>query len=269
MVPDSQSLCRALASMGYCKEAVLSLNHGDQLNYRCKFTWIGIIYGSVFVFVALIIDLSIAGLMPTLGNIIQIHLDNPITYVIDTAPLVLGIGFYYLGEAYQRLYNRSTELRDSRARLKAVMESASDAIIAIDEHGGVLEFNTAAETAFGFKRQEAIGNNLERLIIPHRYRDAYSSELKRFLETGEAPLIGQRVELEALHQDGHEFPVEVAIEKTQPSSSNVAVVGFIRDITDRRKAEHEQNEIQLAQQHIEGVTKVIQLANAPIFGIDT
>jgi PAS domain S-box-containing protein len=208
-------------------------------NYTYKYTLSGIIFGSFFIFLALFIELYRAGLMPTLANITQMHLNHPVMFVVDTAPFVLGISFYFLGKVYQRLYNRSTELETSRAQFNALMDSAFDAIIVIDSQGEVKEFNLAAEATFGYKRQEAVGKNLAELIIPHRYREAHHRGLKMFLETGEGPLIGRRAEIEALHHDGHEFPVEIAMEKHNVVAQDfggVSFVGFIHDITKRKEA---------------------------------
>jgi C4-dicarboxylate-specific signal transduction histidine kinase len=66
-------------------------------------------FGCAFVCAAWAIDLFIAGLIPTPANIIQIHLNNPVIYIVDTAPLVLGVSFYYLGKLYQLLYSQTLE----------------------------------------------------------------------------------------------------------------------------------------------------------------
>ncbi len=209
------------------------------MNYTFRYTGTGIIFGWAFVFAAWAIDLLIVGLMPTPANIIQIHINNPVIFIVDMAPIVLGISFYYFGKLYQRLYNQYSEAQNSRARFTALMDSAFDAIIIIDDHGLVTDYNAAAEAIFGYKYREAVGKDLAALIIPHRYREAHNQGLKAFLETGKGPLIGQRVEIEALHHDGHEFPAEVAIEKFNiltNDSSDSAFVGFIRDITERKDA---------------------------------
>jgi PAS domain S-box-containing protein len=103
-----------------------------------------------------------------------------------------------------------------------------------------MEFNEAAERIFGYQRQQTLGIDLANLIIPYRYHDAHGQGLKMFLKTGKGPLIGRRVEIEALHHDGHEFPVEVAIEKyevvTDTREKGAAFVGFIRNISERKKA---------------------------------
>jgi PAS domain S-box-containing protein len=207
------------------------------MNYTYTYTCSGIIFGSIFIAVAVAVDLYIAGLVPTLNNIIQLHLNNSTLYIVDMAPLVLGASFYFLGKTYQRLHESSLEQHNSSARFKALMDSAFDAIIVINEHGLVQEFNAAAELIFGYKRRDAVGKVLAELIIPHRYREAHGQGLNRFLQTGEGPLIGQLVEIEALHHDGHEFAVEIAIEKYSflaGTDRAASFVGFIRDISERR-----------------------------------
>jgi PAS domain S-box-containing protein len=211
-----------------------------QMKYQAKYAWIGSIFGCHFLAVAWAIDLFASGLMPTIANIVQIHVDNPIIYIVDTAPLVLGCTFYYLGIVHARLDAEAKSQRDSGARFRALMDSAFDAIIIINAQGAVTDFNLAAEGIFGYQRQQVLGIDLADLIIPHRYREAHGQGLKMFLKTGKGPLIGQRVEIEALHHDGHEFPVEVAIEKyevvTGTREKGAAFVGFIRNISERKQA---------------------------------
>jgi PAS domain S-box-containing protein len=209
------------------------------MSYVAKYTWVGAIFGLHFVAAAWAIDLVVLGVMPTVDNIIEIHLDNPVIYIADLAPFVLGSTFYYLGTVHARLYAKARKQRDSVARFRALMNSAFDAIIIITEQSAVIEFNAAAEAIFGYQRSEVIGKDLASLIIPHRYREAHTQGLNTFQKTGLGPLIGQRVEIEALHHDGHEFPVEVAIEKYElitESGKVVAFVGFIRNISERKQA---------------------------------
>jgi PAS domain S-box-containing protein len=266
------------------------------MSYTCKYAWSGVTFGTFFIFLAWVAELSIAGLTPTLHNIIQIHLDNPVIFIVDMASPVLGVSFHYIGKIHQRLYSQSTMLQVSLARFKAAMDTSFDAIIVIDERGKVLEFNTAAEAIFGYKHQEVVGKDLADLIIPHRYREAHNHGLKVFLETGEGAIIGRRIEIEGLHRDGHEFPVEVAIGKAKDSSVPV-VVGFIRDITERKATQNEEkdkraDELALANKELafqnkekskrtdelavankelvsqKELMQFIDTANAPIFGID-
>src|ERR1043166_7312019 len=99
---------------------------------------------------------------------------------------------------------RKTEsvTRWSEAFKRAILDSALDCIITIDSTGVVREFNPAAERIFGFTREEAVGKELAELIIPPRMRKQHRAGLARYLKTGEGPLLGKRIEIEALSRDG-------------------------------------------------------------------
>src|SRR6266536_2899231 len=74
---------------------------------------------------------------------------------------------------------------------RAILESALDCIITIDENGRVREFNPAAERVFGFSRAEAVGKELAELIIPEQMRAQHRQGLAHYLKTGEGPLAGK------------------------------------------------------------------------------
>jgi PAS domain S-box-containing protein len=133
-----------------------------------------------------------------------------------------------LGQSLRRL-------AASEARMKSVLDAALDAVVMMDEHGRVTSWNARAETLFGWSGDEAIGRTLADLIIPPRYRERHMSGLARFLETGDGPVIGRRVELSAVRRDGSEFPVELTI--TVLREGGVYLFNaFIADITDRKRA---------------------------------
>src|SRR5438128_3231064 len=94
---------------------------------------------------------------------------------------------------------------------RAILESALDCIITMDSAGVVQEFNPAAEGVFGFRREEAVGKELAELIVPPRMRAQHRRGLAHYLTTGEGPLLGKRIEIEALRADGSEIQVELAI----------------------------------------------------------
>jgi PAS domain S-box-containing protein len=103
------------------------------------------------------------------------------------------------------------ELRQSEERLQSVLDSSYAAYVALDESGCVTDWNRQAVAIFGYSRDEALGKPIAELIIPPRYRAAHWQGLHRFLATGEGPVFNQRLEQEALHRDGHEFPVAMTI----------------------------------------------------------
>src|SRR5215471_13599050 len=94
---------------------------------------------------------------------------------------------------------------------RTFLDSALDCIITMDATGRVQQFNPAAERVFGFSRTEAVGKDLAELIIPPRLRERHRQGLAHYLKTGEAPLIGKLIEIQALRRDGSEILVALAI----------------------------------------------------------
>ncbi|MBD1390768.1 PAS domain S-box protein [Neiella sp. HB171785] len=132
-----------------------------------------------------------------------------------------------------------SELLDThRSILTATISSANDAVIVIDHNGDVVEYNKSAERIFGFSRYEVLGNELAELIIPEKFRNAHRAGMRRFRESGEAKVLGQRLELVALHKDGHEFPCELAIHGVKVGKET-HFTAFMRDISDRINLEQE------------------------------
>jgi PAS domain S-box-containing protein len=132
-------------------------------------------------------------------------------------------------------------LKESEERSRAVAQSAIDAIISINRHGTIVFWNRAAKKMFGFSEDEILGKSLERLI-PERYRTAHSRGIKRLSSTGESRVIGKTVELQGLRKDGSEFPLELSL-ATWKSKDEIFFTGIVRDITARKRAEEERNEL--------------------------
>jgi two-component system cell cycle sensor histidine kinase/response regulator CckA len=127
-------------------------------------------------------------------------------------------------------------LRASEARLKAILHSALDAHVAMDDTGRVTTWNQQAEFLFGWAEREVLGQRLADIIVPHAHREAHAAGLRRFLATGEGPILNQRIELTALRRDGREVPVELAVAPVRVGASWL-FSAFVRDITARRAAD--------------------------------
>ncbi|MEY4526836.1 MAG: hypothetical protein RL768_555 [Nitrospirota bacterium] len=127
-------------------------------------------------------------------------------------------------------------LRESEARNRSILESVLDAVVSIDEHGGIIGWNAQAEAMFGYSAQDVLGLPLDETIIPARYRQAHTHGLNRILQKGDGSAVRRRFEFSALHRNGHEFPVEFAIASTQ-IGGRPTFSAFIRDITERKRAE--------------------------------
>ena len=140
-----------------------------------------------------------------------------------------------LGAAIRRLEVEAA-LRDSEALKGAILEAALDCIVTIDQESRVVEWNPAAERTFGRAREAALGADMAELIIPPELRGAHRAGLARYLATGEGPVLGRRVEVEALRADGARFPAELAITPTSVGGRTL-FTAHLRDITERRAAE--------------------------------
>lgn len=95
--------------------------------------------------------------------------------------------------------------------LEVIMNTSLDAVVAMDEHGVIVGWNRNAETTFGYTALEALQQRMVELIIPTKFRSAHRHGVERFLTTGEVRNMGKRITVSALHKDGHEFPIEIAI----------------------------------------------------------
>lgn len=125
-------------------------------------------------------------------------------------------------------------LRSEERRTRQIIESAHDAFISMDANGNVTDWNPRAEAMFGFAKQDVIGRRLCELIIPERYRERHREGLKRFLASGNGPVLGKPVEISALHADRREFPVELTISPMQWGDTWL-FNAFIHDISERKE----------------------------------
>ncbi len=155
-------------------------------------------------------DPDLLNLMQTIGN--------------DIGQLIRG----------RRLDDR---FRDQEARKTAILNSALDCIITMDTEGQVVDFNLAAERTFGYTASQVVGRPLADLIIPKEYREEHRKGLARFLNTGEAKILGQRIELVAMRADSSQFPIELAINVSRGRDGTPFFTAYLRDITQRKQAE--------------------------------
>jgi PAS domain S-box-containing protein len=130
-------------------------------------------------------------------------------------------------------------LAESEGRARLIVDTAHDAFIGIDSAGTITAWNAQAEGTFGWTRDEVIGRNLAETVIPPAFREAHNSGMRRFHETGAAPVVNQRVELSALHRSGREFPIELTITSPMAVENGFFFGAFLRDITDRRARDAE------------------------------
>ena len=123
------------------------------------------------------------------------------------------------------------------SELQTIVDAAIDGIVKISEQGIILSFNDSAERIFGYRAKEVLGKNVK-MLMPNPHRDAHDGYLKHYLDTGERKIIGKGREVWALHKDGHEFPIRLAIGESRLGGVST-FVGFITDIAQRHRMETE------------------------------
>ncbi len=136
------------------------------------------------------------------------------------------------------LTNSNRKLAENEARLWATVNSALDGVVSIDEESRVIAFNPAAETMFGWQKDEVIGRPMIELLIPERFREQHRNGLTHYLQTGESRILNRRIEVTALRRDGTEFPAELTVTPIR-EDNHMIFTAFIRDITKRKQIQHE------------------------------
>ena len=143
---------------------------------------------------------------------------------------------------------RSTErkrtqaaLRDSEERMRAILETAVEGIITIDERGTIESFNPAAERIFGYSAAEIIGQNVSRLM-PSPNRQEHDTYIANYRRTGKAKIIGIGREVVGQRKNGTTFPMDLAVSEVRLADRRL-FTGFVRDITERKRLEREILEI--------------------------
>jgi PAS domain S-box-containing protein len=188
-----------------------------------------------------------------LSRLAQQQISRPVQVLAETARAVsqqrdysvraMKLGEDELGsltDAFNRMLAQIQEqdrtVRESEARLRAVLNSALTAVIVIDARGQIIDWNPRAQLMFGWTREEAIGRDLADTVIPPSFREAHREGLRQCLRTGQGDVLNRVMELTALRRDRSEFPVEVFISDLH-GGAETTFCGFITDITERKEAE--------------------------------
>ena len=137
-------------------------------------------------------------------------------------------------EALQRI--------ERQARL--IVDSVLDGVVIMDADGLITDWSKQAEAIFGWTRTDVLGRKMQEAIIPIRYRLSHETGLRHFLKTGEGPVLNRRIEITALRRDGTEFPVELSVTPLK-SGDRWTFSGFVRDISERKRAEEKLRESEL------------------------
>ena len=183
-------------------------------------------------------------------------------FTVASGGLLVVLAGISLGLARHQIHRLEAEqlVRLSEARLRAVTETASDAIISADRQGIVRYFNPGAEKTFGLAEQDIVGRPLTALM-PDRFRQLHTEGFQRYLETRDPKVVGQTVELVGLRKDGREFPIELALASSEVDGE-LFFTAIVRDITKRAEAEREiqdlNRRLQLDNAELEAVNKELE-----------
>ena len=176
----------------------------------------------------------------TVGVLCAEHVGGPRAWTIDEQNFAVAVSnLIVVALVEEDRRHALAQLADSEARARLIVDTAHDAFVGIDSDGNVVAWNAQAETTFGWARAEVMGRSLAEAIVPPAFRDAHTAGMRRFHETGEAPVVNQRLELTALHRSGREFPIELTITSPITAEKGYFFAAFLRDISDRRERDEE------------------------------
>jgi PAS domain S-box-containing protein len=172
------------------------------------------------------------------------------------------IGIASVGQDITEQRKDQESLRQNEERTRLIIESALDPVVVMDATGCITDWNSQAERTFGWSREQVVGTHLTETLVPTRYRTEHKLGLGRFLETGEGSIVNRRIEISAMHRDGHEIPVELSVTPIRAGGAWI-FSSFIRDLTERREAEkrlHDLN-VNLEQRVIDRTIDLEQARN--------
>ncbi|MDR6850757.1 two-component system sensor kinase FixL [Sphingomonas sp. BE123] len=147
----------------------------------------------------------------------------------------------------------------SELHLRSILATVPDAMIVIDERGQILSFSAAAERLFGYTESEVVGRNIG-MMMPDGDRLRHDDYVEHYCRTGERRIIGIGRIVTGKRRDGSEFPMELAVGEARSAGHRI-FTGFIRDLTDRQRAELQMKELQSELVHVSRVSAMGTMAS--------
>ena len=130
----------------------------------------------------------------------------------------------------------SQALTDSEEKFRAITDSATDAIVLVDDEGRIAHWNPAAQKIFGYTREEAIGKEAHMMLAPKAVHEGYLKRLKKFNKTGRDSAFDRTIEFTGVRKGGKEFPIELSRSAVQIKGRWYSL-GIVRDVTGRKQME--------------------------------
>lgn len=194
--------------------------------------------------------------------LLQSGLDTQSAFTAALLALV-GVGVAIIGERLRRTRldaaARTRDLLAREAHLSSILSTVPDAMVVIDERGIMQSFSAAAERLFGYRAEEAVGQNVS-ILMPSPHREGHDGYISRYLNTGEQRVIGIGRVVVGERKDGTTFPMELSVGEMR-SASQRFFTGFIRDLTERQQTEARLQELQAELVHISRLTAMGEMAS--------
>jgi PAS domain S-box-containing protein len=162
-----------------------------------------------------------------------------------------------LKRSERELAERIAALQASEAVSGAILASALDCVIVIDEAGVVVTFNAAAEQTFGYREADILGRPIGELIVPPALRPRHAEGFRRYLKTGQGSVLGRRIEIDGMRADCSIFPVELAITEVRLPERRL-FTAYLRDLTEAKAAAAE---IERQRQALQQAERLAALEN--------
>lgn len=150
-------------------------------------------------------------------------------------------------------------LARSALHLRSILATVPDPMIVIDHRGVILSFSAAAERLFGFSEAEVVGSNVS-ILMPSPDHERHDSYLERYLTTGERRVIGMGRIVVGRRRDGTDFPMELSVGDVQSDGHRI-FTGFIRDLTEKQRAEFRLQELQSELIHVSRLSAMGTMAS--------
>lgn len=157
-------------------------------------------------------------------------------------------GILCIGRDVTELRAARAELEASEERSRAVLETAVNAIITMNEQSVIETVNTATERIFGYTREELVGQNIK-ILMPQPYRARHDGYVGAYLRTGARKIIGIGREVVGQRKDGTIFPIDLSVGEAHLPDGRRVFTGIIRDLTERKQLEEKILQISEEEQH--------------------